>query len=255
MLRMGAPFGQSMILHPLNRNLSVEAVAQYPDLPQDLKAKVDALWEAEVCQRGAAIFNGKIFSVNERTSGRIAGMVVEYRLLAAQRRCPELFSSLQVRPLGVSGVIESPDGLIFGRRSSDLAMLSGQWELAPSGGIDPDACMSNNHIDYLRQFQIELEEETGIASEHVVGLTPCILVEDQQTHVLDLVVAAHTRLLSPAIQAAFATAGREYSELSVVSRSTVSRFVAEQSPDVVSTTAPILQFLGIEVECCSSEAT
>lgn len=237
-----------MILHPLTPNLSIEVLAQKLCLPRDLEAKVDALWNAQVRERGTAVFNGKIFSVKERTSSRITGIVLEYRLLAAQQRCPELFTSLQVRPLGVSGVIESPDGFIFGRRGSDLAILSGQWELAPSGGIDPDVCMHNNHVDYLRQVQVELEEETGIDPDKVAELTPSVLVEDRQTHVLDLVVTARTRLLSSDIQAAFATAGREYSELSVVAKSAIPQFLAEQAPNVVSTTAPILRFLGFEVE-------
>lgn len=249
---MGAAFGQGMILHPLTPNLSIETLAQKPCLPRDLEVEVDALWKAEVRERGTAVFNGKIFSVKERTSSRITGTVVEYRLLAAQQRRPDLFTSLQVRPLGVSGIIESPDGLIFGRRGNDMAMFSGQWELAPSGGIDPDVCMRNNHVDYLRQFRVELEEETGVDPDNVAELTPCVLVEDQQTHILDLVVTAHTRLLSPEIQAAFATAGREYSELSVVAKPAIPRFLAEQAPNVVSTTAPLLRFLGIEVEYRSS---
>lgn len=236
-----------MLLHPVTPNLSIEAHGHPPYLSSDLQAKVDALWEAEVRRRGTAVYDGCIFSVKDRTPDRITGVVVQYRLFAAQQRCPELFHTLEVRPLAVSGIVESPDGFIFGRRSDELAAAPGQWELAPSGGIDPEVCLFDQVVNYLRQFEIELEEETGIGASLVAGATPVVLVEDQDTHVIDLVIAANTRLLSPEIQHAFSTATREYSELRVVATPAIPSFLAEHPLDMTSTTTPILRYQGIEV--------
>jgi hypothetical protein len=230
-----------MHIHKIERRLCVVAKPYRPQLEPDLEALVQSLWEAERSDRAKALFNGALFSVDELAPERITGAFVDYRLFVAQRRQPDLFQRLCIRPLAVSGVIESPDGFIFGRRSSDLMTDGGKWELVPSGGLDPETCLHDCAVDYMEQFYKELAEETGITKAQISGAFPFVLVEDPTTHVFDLGIAAETPLLTTQINLAFNHSHREYSELRIVEASQLAGFYEEQGLDIVTTSAMLLR--------------
>lgn len=230
--------------YEVSPRLKVEAKAGRLSLRAELEAQVEALWAKEAERRGRPLFNGRLFSVDDLTSDHISGQFVEYRFFLAQRLEPALFGPLRIRPLAVSGVVESPDGLILGRRNSDLQTDPDKWELAPSGGLDPETCLVQGVVDYRRQFYRELVEEVGIDESRVTGVSPFTIIEDTTTHVLDLGIAACTDLRATQIGEAFSQAGDEYSEIRLVSLSAVAQFVREEGPNMVSVTTELLRYRG-----------
>lgn len=231
----------NMILHPVSPQLRVVARPDPPPLPDDLEKLVQDSWDAETKRRSGTLFNGRLFSVEDLGPDMIAGSFVEYRRFVAQLRLPDLFDRLRIRPLAVSGVIESPDGLIFGRRNPDLMTDGGKWELVPSGGVDPDTCLRNGHVDYMEQFYTELAEEVGIVRSQVYDSVPLTLVGDFATNVFDLAIAALTDLPTERILAAFGESPREHSQLKLVRLVRFSRFLAEAGSDIASVTTALVR--------------
>lgn len=147
----------------------------------------------------------------------ITARIVEYRHFIAQRAQPALFAALQIRPLAVSGVLECPQGLVIGRRAATLTQDAGLWELVPSGGLDPNTAVAGNKADCTAQILIELREETGLEADQVFGLSPFCLIEDDDSHVIDIGIAMATTLDAAQLaQIHRAGASSEYAELGVV---------------------------------------
>jgi hypothetical protein len=231
-----------MRIHHVTAALEITAQPSRPSLDADVEASVQALWETELAHQDSALFNGKLFSINKLGSDHIIGTFVEYRWFIAQRRRPELFKDLGVRPLAISGMIESVDGLIFGKRNQGLATAGGKWELAPSGGLDIDTCLHGCSVDYMAQFFRELEEEIGILPTQLSGAAPFVLIEDPATHVFDLGISAQTALAAPQIKLVFNQVAREYSELQFIKKSQLAILQGPYSEQVVPTTIALLRY-------------
>lgn len=233
-----------MKLHRVSVRLRILANPDRPLLKSDLEARVQSLWEVESKRRAGSLFNGRLFSIDEFSRDSITGVFAEYRWFVAQKRQPDLFERLRIRPLAVSGIVESPDGLIFGRRGTELTTDAGKWELAPSGGIDSSSCLRDYTVDYAKQFLSEISEEVGIEQDQVAAIAPLVLIEDEATHVFDLAVTAHTQLRAKEIHEAFLRTQREYSEIKLVKISALSSFVHDRSISVVPITLELLRYRG-----------
>src|SRR3990167_8022635 len=174
----------------MDYEFTVSVVGEPPTLSAELENEVERLWLAEQNRRGKAIFNGRIMSASTVSSDGIHGYIVEYRHLIAQRARPELFDVLQVRPVAVSGLFECADGIVFGRRAGSMMQDAGLWELVPSGGIDTSKINDSRHspvkVDFLSQILSELHQEIGIQSSFVSSIHPFCLVDDKNSHVLDI---------------------------------------------------------------------
>ena len=70
---------------------------------------------------------------NGHGGATIQGMPCSYRWYAAQASGRDF----GCRPLGVKGVCFCGDRVLFGRRASWTSHAPDQWELAPSGGVEP----------------------------------------------------------------------------------------------------------------------
>jgi hypothetical protein len=184
----------------------VEILGDAPPLPPNLAREVERIWQA----RGGTPFNGRILSAVEIAPDRIAATLVEYRWFVAQRMKPDLFPALQVRPVAVSGVLHCADGIVIGRRSQSMMQDPGLWELVPSGGMDGTA-------DIRGQILAELREEVGLTPDQVDEVVPFCLIEDDESHTLDIGIAlAAPRLGADAVLRAWRDcATREYTDLKV----------------------------------------
>ena len=212
--------------------------------PSDLEVEVEQLWQAEQVRRGKALFNGKIFSAVAITPDTIHGRIVEYRHLIAQRAKPELFEALNVRPLAVSGLFDCANGVVFGRRSGIMTQDAGLWELCPSGGLDASKIAAGGKIDYCAQILIELREEIGISPDAVTKIYPFCLVDDSDSHVLDIGIALTSRLSADEILALHrATATKEYDELLIVPHDEVAQFVESERGQLVAASAALLEHM------------
>ncbi len=209
--------------------LRVAPAAPLPALASEVERRVEVFWRAAL-DGNPALFNGQVFSVDEITPQRLAGHWTEDRRIVAQFRDPALAGVLRVRPLAVAGLIEGPDGIVFGRRPASAVYQPGLWQLAPAGNVDPQSEVEGR-IDLGTALAIELREELGLGFDTVSLGDPVCMVEHPGIGVLDLCMALRTALPAAAIYAAHRAGGDgEYPEIAVVPRTSLRRFVAEQEP-------------------------
>jgi hypothetical protein len=212
------------------------------NLSGGVEAEIERLWTAEQSRRREPIFNGKILSAMEVEPEWIVGGIVEYRHLIAQRAKPELFHELNVRPVAVSGLLECEAGILFGRRAKSVTEAAGLWELCPSGGLDVSEAVAGSDVDYRAQILIELREEIGVSADAVSKASPFCLVEDPDTHVIDVGIAL-TLSMSPneiiAIHRNLAT--KEYEELTIVPRKDLTDFIAKNYECITKVSAALIE--------------
>jgi hypothetical protein len=207
-----------------------------------VEAEIERLWIAEQSRRREPLFNGRILSASEIDPDCIVGAVVEYRHLIAQRARPDLFHELRVRPVAVSGVSECAAGVLFGRRAMSLTEAAGLWELCPSGGLDVSNAVAGDEVDYRAQLLIELREEVGVPAGAVASVAPFCLVEDLDTHVIDLGIALGLSMSSDEITAVHRNrASREYVELSIVPRENLTEFLAKNHDRITEVSTALLE--------------
>jgi hypothetical protein len=206
----------------------------------EVEAAVEGIWQAEQARRGKALFDGKILSATAIEQDRILAGVARYRHLIAQRIRPDLFGAHRLRPLAVSGLLECADGIVFGRRAPSVTQHPGCWELAPSGGIDADE--THGQADFRRQILQEMEEELGLSEVVVANVRPFALVDDSDSHVIDIGVVLACGLSGAAIQSAHRERGtREYEQLRIVPFSEVAQFLSSQADRMVQVSVELLR--------------
>ena len=186
---------------------------EMPVLDPALDALVERHWQ-DRSQRHA-LFNGRIFSADAITPGRITGHWTEYRRIVAQMADPALRHVLRVRSLAVCGALFCRDGLVVGRREPDSAYQAGLWQLPPAGSVDRSAATPTG-ADWRRALLAELQEELGIPADAVTALRPLCLVQ-HPTGVLDMGVRIDTGLSAAEVRAHHRTCrDKEYDELLVL---------------------------------------
>lgn len=212
-----------------------------PDAPlsEAAEARIGEIWAEETRRRGTALFNGRIYSLVERAPDRLAVRAMEYRHLVAWRRAPGLAAQgLVLRPLGVTGLLQTPDGIVFGRRALHLAADAGLWETAPSGGLD--------RLDPAGLLLEELREELGLEPGSASPPYAFALVEDATSGVLDIAFRIETTLGGSAVLAAHCAAGSdEYSELAIVAPRDLAGFLAARRGEILPIVTAILRRAGL----------
>jgi hypothetical protein len=213
-----------------------------PVMPAAIFAQVEQIWREEKTRRGDRLFNGRMFSVSSSEPGSIIGWLAEYKCLVAQRREPNLFATLRVCPLAVTGLLRCADGIVFGRRTNDIEQDAGLWELVPSGGIDGSTANADGSVDLGAQIIKELAEEIGIPAESLMAPPqPFALVHDSDSHVWDMALALRTSLAKSEIVAAFSALGhREHSELEFVTVGRLTEFIGKQNRYLAQVSASLL---------------
>ena len=231
---------------PVSSDLSVSARGEPLEIDAVLQAEIDRLWSRERARRPEGLFDGRIFSVSTIEPARIFGHFVDYRQYIAQVLRPELFDRLRVRPLGVSALTSSPEGVVLGLRNLATTQNAGLWELAPSGGLDPACCDDQARVDFKAQILSELREELGLEPDQVDDPVPFCLLEDRHSRVLDIGVALHTSLPGAEILAAHRVkASNEYLQVSVVPPAELSAFLARSGAGLAPESNLLLQFKGL----------
>ena len=221
----------------------VSLISEMAELSPTVNDEVERLWHEEQKRRQVDLFNGIILSATSVSSLGILGTAVEYRRLIAQRARPELYDILHVRPVAVSGLLECADGYVFGRRAKTVSQDSGSWELAPSGGLDVSSAQVGQDIDCYAQIFTELHEELGIKADMITNTHTFCVIEDQQSHVVDIGITMTTSLSEDAVLRAHAEKGsQEYEELRIVPRDKVSGFISDASHTFSSVSILLLEY-------------
>jgi hypothetical protein len=228
---------------PLDSNAVVEVTDGEPALPAEIERVVANIWDSERMHR-PSLFNGRLFSVDTVRADHLRGHFVEYRRFIAQQREPRLFSALGVRPLAVSGLLRCSDGIAFGLRSTSNTQDAGRWELVPSGGID-EGCCAGNRVDPRIQIMNELKEELGVLKDEISRFNMFILMEDSESHVLDIGIEISTNLDgSSVISRARPNAG-EYAAFRVVPAGELEGFVRTERTGIVPVSIALLRARGL----------
>lgn len=216
---------------PLTGMLTVRDDAAPPNPPPAALARVAAIWQAEKARRGDALFDGRLFSIRTLTPGLITGWLAPYSWYVAQRRDKTLAAALDIRPLGVTGIMICDDGIVFGRRGGGVETDAGLWELAPSGGVDGEFRTADGAIDLGAQLLNELVEETGLPATLAEATPrPVALAEDGDSGITDVGLLLRIACGAETVRAAFAPlAGQEYAELAVVPRDALDGFAAARA--------------------------
>jgi ADP-ribose pyrophosphatase YjhB (NUDIX family) len=221
--------------YPFDPDCEIVEDGEAPPLPARVDARVRRLWEAEQKRRGAALFNGRVFSVEKVSRHRVSGCFVEFARYVAQRRAPRLYDALVVRPLAVTGLLRCADGVVFGRRLGGSLQDPDCWELVPSGFVDPSARHATGALSLESQLLRELEEEVGIESAKVAGAAPFCVVEDPRTHIIDVGIELHTALSGARIRAAHGRrADDQYSTLTIVPENSLPEFLCREGDRVAT---------------------
>lgn len=233
-------------VHPIEPNVDVRITRAMAPLPAALDAEVDRIWAIAQQDMNGKLFNGQVFSADVIIPRLICGHWTEFRRIVAQMRNPALYPLIGARPLAVGGVIQTPDGIIFGRRPTGAIYQAGEWQLPPAGSVDPGALRDQGRIDIIAQLLTELHEELGLTPDTVHTPQPLCIVEHGESHVLDLGIALTTQLTEPQIRAAHAAHGNaEYDPLRFVPLADLPAFLAQSAP-LLNHQAPVfLRRLGL----------
>ena len=194
------------VVHPVNPGVVAVITREMPVLSPDLDARVSRLW-AEA-SAGHALFNGRVFSVDEVTPDRIAGHWSEYRRIVAQMRDETLRTVVNVRNLAVCGILMGPDGVLLGRRTSSALYQPGMWQLPPAGSVDGGAAVPGG-ADLRHALMLELREELGLGPDAVQGFRPLCLIEHPGSGVSDLGISFSTHLTHAQLLAAHEAGGND----------------------------------------------
>lgn len=224
----------------LPRVLAVQAAAP---LAPALEARVDMAWRrAQAAAPGERPFNGSIVSVVRASKDEIDVEITEYRRFLAQHSDRGLAAELRLRPLAVSGLLVCADGAVFGRRSPNNAEAVGQWELAPSGGVDARTLQVGQAINAVDQILVELEEELGVSRRFVERAEMFCMVQAAESGTVDLGIELSTPTLAAGklLQAHRTCGSKEYSEVVVVPVAELDRFVLTEGHRIVPTSMSLL---------------
>lgn len=222
--------------YALDPGFRIEIVPAPSALPPAIESRVAALWRAAQAAQ-PALYNGRIYSLVEPTPQRLTVHALDYRLLLAQRREPELEAVLAVRPIGVTGLLTGRDGLVLGHRAKHVAADAELWEAAPAGSLArPEAS---------EQILEELAEELGVDRSKVRAPRPLGLVEDTTSSVVDIVFRLDSDLGADEVIAAWRAGGtNEYAEIRVVPPVELPRFLAERRSQLLRVLEPMLRLGG-----------
>lgn len=219
-------------IHAFSNTGQVHVRGKSPPLSPALDAEVEKLWQKAISESVKCMFNGNILSAISFNSDRIECDIIDYRRFIAQQARPDLFDALLVQPVAVSGVLSCSEGLIIGHRGNQVVQNANSWELVPSGSIDAAHIPSDGMIDYKSQLLTELQEETGISQQHIQQLIPFCLVEDQQSHVLDIGIRMSAIQLDAEglHRAHTTTAMTEYTQLKIIPHDSVNEIMNSLIP-------------------------
>jgi hypothetical protein len=198
---------------------------------------IQKIWAREQTGRTRPMFDGQLFSLAQRAGDHLQGFFVNYSWFIAQRSEPALYPILGIKPVSVSGVLTSPDGLVFGRRADHVAQDRGRWELVPSGGID------GTTLDPKAKLMEELAEETGCPPDAVTAARVIALVENDIERYIDICIEVETHLDAAALKHLHATtASDEYTTIEIVPIESLGAFAAAQ--DIVPLAQALMKLRG-----------
>ena len=233
--------------HAISPDLEIMISGDTRVISNELKTKIDEIWDAAIRASGPTLFNGTLYSVTDIQPDRITVRPVEFKQFYAQNQEDALFVELGIRPLACTGVVRCAEGLIFAKRSESVMLNQGYWELGPSGVFDDAAKCEDSTLSTQAVFTGELVEELGIPES--VSQTEDILVafEDKGQRSIDLILSASVSIDAAKVHDYFGSRETdEYSEVKVIPDKGIRGFISQSAVSVLPLSLSILDTLGLE---------
>jgi len=238
-------------VRPLDR---LPAIREEPGpgdpLPERLRSRVEAAWQAAQVESGHRLWDGLLFHLGGMEASAWWGRFVPYRLWVAGRRDPELRRLLGLRPLAVCGLLWQGDALVLGRRTGRAVQDPGCWELAPSGGVDPAARGPDGGIDLAAALLRELQEEVNLSEAGVEEPRSRWVAEDETEGTVEVAFELRARASAAELRARFEArprpeGGPEYETLCLVSAAELPAFVAGRAGAFSPVSLALLRVQGL----------
>lgn len=224
--------------------IAVTVAGGPPSLPLWLEQRVSELW-SEAIAINSTLFNGPVLSADVLSPTNISGHWTEYKRIVARARDWSLAASLHIQPLAVAGLIEGPDGIVFGKRPDNTVYQPSMWQLAPAGNVDPSA-ESQGTVDLHGALMTELREELGLSAGTVSDARPVCAVLHPSAGIVDVCISLQTRLTAADILQAHATlSDMEYPCIAIVPRRDLPAFLAGRAGSVAPQTHLFLARYGL----------
>ena len=219
---------------PIPHDFAIVAPEKVLSLDSDLDHKVEMAWQLEKEKRRGNVFDGSMLSFLRMERERLIGEYVPYKVFVAQLVDSQLRKELSICPVGVSGIVTAPGGVLMGQRSSLVTQYAGYYELSPSGSISTDSLGMDGVVDFRMQLLVELYEETRISPDQPTELRPFILTKDKSNPTVDICC-----VIPVEGEVQFQT-NEEYPVLEWLPYTDVRKFVEENSTKIVPPTLAIL---------------
>jgi hypothetical protein len=218
-------------VHQLSPQFTIEVLpcARGFTLSDHEKILIENIWNHEVDRRPSHLYNGQILNVVSFGSDKMVAEFVDYKYFLAQLRDPNFEPVLGLRTMAVSGITTVIDKVLMGKRSDTVTNFPKCYELVPSGGIDPGSVVDNK-IDLIKQFELELWEETGISVTEIKQIRPRALVYDDNLKMYDLcaeIVVNYSVLKEPL------DPSEEYEDMEWIAKSDIARQVRRHKEQFV----------------------
>jgi len=143
----------------------------------------------------------------------------------------------------VAGVLRTPDGILFGRRSEQATHEPGFWQMPPAASLSAGA-VRGGRVEPERQLRRSLEEEIGLPWSAISRCRPLGVVVHARTGAHDLGMVLDTECGFDEIEAAWRAGGcTEYTALRVVEQDELESFVAREARALVAAAPHLLRLL------------
>lgn len=214
--------------------------------------RVDAIWNAALKSPACHLFNGTIYSVYETVPSGFLTRPTEYKYYYAQLIDPTLTSYLNISPLACTGILTCNDGLVLGKRSENVTLDAGKWELAPAGTFDED-CLSNGLLDASKLIKKEIHEELGIPETLVETMGAIAAFEDPVAYTVDILMRVHVPIFKAQLFEYFnKRAQAEYTNVDVVPLHSLEAFASQKQDHLNWVSLAALSRLDMLTACSPS---
>lgn len=217
---------------------------------QEIENAVNLIWANAIVKQNFLLTNSKVLRFIEKLNNNIIAQVCEYKYFYAQTKQPNLFASLNITILAVSGITICGNGIVVGKRSVDSLQDAGYWEFTPSGSISvPDLSLKLD-TDYAEdQVIVELEEEIGILGREIGNISLIGCLRDTEAHVIDLLFLITTTITRKELYSrSLHSINDEYTEIYIIDSRLISMFLWFKRKRVVASSHALLriynQYLG-----------
>jgi hypothetical protein len=224
---------------PLAQDARLRCTDTSPPLDRAAEEEVAAIWRAAASDPAQSLHDNPIVVVASYDERQLEAFVLPYRYFFAQRVRPELFEQ-PLKALAVSGIVLCEGRIVLGRRANWVTQDAGMLELAPSGSVDADIVRSNGEIDLERQFDREICEELGVEPGAATGHRISGLIDDEENHVVDIVIRATLQCgFSELLEAHSRLERPEYTELMAVTARELQGMIGDRRGPVSSVSSGI----------------